>query len=55
LKIYTAGPLGFSQAGSAFHNDALRSLILRNVGGRTYLTQSVSGIAGRSGQVIVPL
>jgi nucleoside 2-deoxyribosyltransferase len=23
LKIYTAGPLGFSQAGSAFHNDVI--------------------------------
>jgi len=28
LKIYTAGPLGFSEAGRAFHNDVIiRQLI----------------------------
>jgi nucleoside 2-deoxyribosyltransferase len=29
LKIYTAGPLGFSQAGSAFHNDVILPKLIR--------------------------
>jgi nucleoside 2-deoxyribosyltransferase len=29
LKIYTAGPLGFSQAGSAFHNDVIIPELIR--------------------------